>query len=177
MPLNESPLRDHPLNPMRIRALVRVLARQSRAPVGLVDLATVARGVEAVRARLRALAGEGHGAAIADAVFDGDLAVLGAAALDARVSTGASASASASPGPDRRRKGRGQARRDGRRHRARRTGGLPRRSCSQATLAQVAAAEAVMPSTGSTPAACSPARTRPARRSPGRWSGSATARC
>ena len=79
VPLHESPLKDHPLNPMRDSNLVRVLARQSRAGVGLVDLATVARGAQAVRARLDALAQEGKGAAIADAVFDPDLAVLGEA--------------------------------------------------------------------------------------------------
>src|SRR6266404_2065093 len=39
VPLNESPLKDHPLNPMHDSNLVRVLARQSKAKVGLVDLA------------------------------------------------------------------------------------------------------------------------------------------
>ena len=43
-----------------------------------------------VMARLDALAEEGRGAAIADAVLDRDLAVLGAAALTRKVSTGAS---------------------------------------------------------------------------------------
>ena len=46
VPLNESPLKDHPLNPMHDANLVRVLARQSRTKIGLVDLATVARGGE-----------------------------------------------------------------------------------------------------------------------------------
>ena len=41
VPLNESPLKDHPLNPMHDSNLVRVLARQSKTQVGLVDLATV----------------------------------------------------------------------------------------------------------------------------------------
>ena len=44
VPLNESPLKDHPLNPMHDSNLVRVLARQSRTKVGLVDLATLTRG-------------------------------------------------------------------------------------------------------------------------------------
>lgn len=90
VPLDESPLRHHPLNPMLDANLTRVLARQSAAPVGLVDLATVARGVEAVRARLERLSAEGAGAAIADAVFDADLEPLGAAALERRLSLGAS---------------------------------------------------------------------------------------
>src|SRR5437870_7672539 len=68
VPLNESPLKDHPLNPMRDSNLMRVLARQSKTPIGLVDLATVTRGAEAVRARLAELSGKGIGAAIIDAV-------------------------------------------------------------------------------------------------------------
>jgi uncharacterized protein YgbK (DUF1537 family) len=90
VPLNESPLKDHPLNPMHDSNLVRVLARQSRTRIGLVDLAIVVRGPEAVRARLADLAGQGVGAAIIDAVFDRDLETIGAVALDHRVSVGAS---------------------------------------------------------------------------------------
>ena len=73
VPLNESPLKDHPLNPMHDANLVRVLARQSRNKVGLVDLFTVVQGVEAIRARLKDLAGSGIRAAIADAAFERDL--------------------------------------------------------------------------------------------------------
>jgi 3-dehydrotetronate 4-kinase len=90
VPLNESPLKDHPLNPMHDSNLVRVLARQSRTKVGLVGLADIARGPEAVRARLADLAAKGFGAAIADAVFDRDLETIGAVALDHRLSVGAS---------------------------------------------------------------------------------------
>jgi 3-dehydrotetronate 4-kinase len=90
VPLNESPLKDHPLNPMHDSNLVRVLARQSRTKIGLVALAVVARGVDAVRARLAELIAEGFGAAIIDAVFDRDLETIGAVALDHRVSVGAS---------------------------------------------------------------------------------------
>ncbi len=90
VPLNESPLKDHPLNPMTDANLVRVMARQSAAPVGLVDLHTVARGPDAVRSRLAALAQEGKGAAIIDAVFERDLETIGAVALDGPLSVGAS---------------------------------------------------------------------------------------
>ncbi|MFX4516593.1 four-carbon acid sugar kinase family protein, partial [Acinetobacter baumannii] len=68
VPLNESPLKDHPLNPMHDSNLVRVLARQSKTKVGLVNLATLAKGREAVVARLSELAGQGIGAAVIDAV-------------------------------------------------------------------------------------------------------------
>jgi 3-dehydrotetronate 4-kinase len=90
VPLNESPLKDHPLNPMHDSNLVRVLARQSKTKVGLVDLATLARGEAAVRARLDDLAGKNIGAAIVDAVFDRDLETIGNVALDHRLSVGAS---------------------------------------------------------------------------------------
>jgi uncharacterized protein YgbK (DUF1537 family) len=90
VPLNESPLKDHPLNPMHDSNLVRVLARQSRTRIGLVDLADIARGAEAVRARLAQLSGQGFGAVIADAVFERDLETIGQVALDHRVSVGAS---------------------------------------------------------------------------------------
>lgn len=90
VPLNESPLKDHPLNPMRDSSLVRVLARQSQTQIGLVDLATVTRGAEAVRARLVELSGKGVGAAIIDAVFDRDLETIGLVAAEHRLSVGAS---------------------------------------------------------------------------------------
>lgn len=146
VPLNESPLKDHPLNPMRDANLVRVLARQSAGPVGLVDTATVARGAEAVAARLDALAAEGKQAAIADAIFDNDLETLGRAILAKRFSVGASGL------------GLGLARalvadRRGTPDAAGGALGEPvggaaaclAGSCSQATLQQIAAAEALMP--------------------------------
>ncbi len=88
--LDESPLKDHPLNPMRDSSLVRTLARQSARPVGLIPIETVEEGVEAVLARASALAAEGHGSIVIDAVLDRHLDVLGRAALASPVSTGAS---------------------------------------------------------------------------------------
>jgi uncharacterized protein YgbK (DUF1537 family) len=90
LPLNESPLKDHPLNPMHDSNLVRVLTRQSKTKVGLADLAAIARGPDAVRGYLAELAKKGFGAAIADAVFEHDLETIGTVALDHRVSVGAS---------------------------------------------------------------------------------------
>jgi uncharacterized protein YgbK (DUF1537 family) len=90
VPLNESPLKDHPLNPMHDSNLVRVLARQSATKIALLDLATVTRGPAAVQAHLDHLAANGFGAAIADAVFGLDLETIGAVALRHRVSVGAS---------------------------------------------------------------------------------------
>ncbi|MGO7049188.1 3-oxo-tetronate kinase [Rhizobium johnstonii] len=89
-PLNESPLKDHPLNPMHDANLVRVLTRQSRNAVGLIDLAAVAAGPGAVKARLDAFRTAGVTAVIADAIFERDLETLGEVALETPVSTGAS---------------------------------------------------------------------------------------
>lgn len=144
VPLNESPLKDHPLNPMHDANLVRVLARQSANKVGLIDLAVVTDGTDAIRARVARLAGEGVRAAIIDAVFARDLEAIGAAALDHRVSVGASglglglARALARSG----------AAADDNSSTAQAVGGFAAclaGSCSQATLAQVAAAESAMP--------------------------------
>ncbi|MBY5649262.1 four-carbon acid sugar kinase family protein [Rhizobium leguminosarum] len=89
-PLNESPLKDHPLNPMHDANLVRVLTRQSRNAVGLIDLTCIAAGAGAVKARLDTLSKAGVTAAIADAIFESDLETLGEVALETPVSTGAS---------------------------------------------------------------------------------------
>ncbi len=88
VPLHESPLKDHPLNPMRDSSLVRVLQRQSRAPVRLIPFATVEQGSEAVRAALAAM--PDAGSVIIDAVAARHLDVLGQAALADPVSCGAS---------------------------------------------------------------------------------------
>lgn len=90
VPLNESPLKDHPLNPMTDSDLKRVLARQSAGRVGVVPLKDVAAGADAVSARLEHLALEGRTAAIVDAVFDRDLEAVGIAAAALPLSTGAS---------------------------------------------------------------------------------------
>ncbi|MEI3854936.1 MULTISPECIES: 3-oxo-tetronate kinase [unclassified Ensifer] len=89
-PLNESPLKDHPLNPMHDANLVRVMARQSRGAIGLIELPAIAAGPDTVRARLEALQVTGVKTAIADAVFERDLETLGEVALETPVSTGAS---------------------------------------------------------------------------------------
>ncbi|NEK20238.1 3-oxo-tetronate kinase [Rhizobium leguminosarum] len=89
-PLNESPLKDHPLNPMYDANLVRVLTRQSRNAVGLIDLTTIAAGPGAVKARLDAMRMAGVTTVIADAIFERDLETLGEVALETPVSTGAS---------------------------------------------------------------------------------------
>jgi uncharacterized protein YgbK (DUF1537 family) len=88
--LNESPLQDHPLNPMHDANLVRVLQRQSKASVGLIDLLTVEQGSEAVSRARAELTAQGYSTAIVDAVFERDLEALGDAAAESVFSVGAS---------------------------------------------------------------------------------------
>ncbi len=146
VPLNESPLKDHPLNPMHDSNLVRVLARQSGTKISLVDLAAVARGPDAVRARLADLTGKGVGAAIIDAVFERDLETIGQVALDHRLSVGASGFGL---GLARALVASGRVKAEA----SNAVSGAPvggpaaclAGSCSQATLQQIASAERVMP--------------------------------
>lgn len=138
--LSESPLRHHPLNPMHDANLVRVLERQTRDPVGLLELATIRDGDAAILARLDALRDAGTRSVIADAVAESDLEALGRAAIAMPVSTGASGL------------GLGLARASGLD-----TGAAPDHaptegpsailvgSCSTRSLEQVAAAEKIMP--------------------------------
>lgn len=75
--LNESGMEHHPLTPMTDASLVRVLQRQSQGKVGLLRYDTVAKGAEAVRARIDTLRADGVKLAIADAISDADLFALG----------------------------------------------------------------------------------------------------
>jgi uncharacterized protein YgbK (DUF1537 family) len=88
--LSDSPMRDHPLTPMRDANLVRVLGRQSKHRVGLVPWQSVTRGVTAVRDALQALRSDGVRHAIADALTDNDLRTLGAAARELPLLVGGS---------------------------------------------------------------------------------------
>jgi 3-dehydrotetronate 4-kinase len=78
--LSDSGMREHPLTPMTDANLVRVLQAQCRRRIGLLRWDTVARGAEAVRARIAELRADGVGLAIADAVRDEDLRALAAGA-------------------------------------------------------------------------------------------------
>ncbi|MBM3352388.1 MAG: four-carbon acid sugar kinase family protein [Betaproteobacteria bacterium] len=96
--LSDSPMQDHPLTPMRDANLVRVLGRQTRRKVGLVPLATVRQGAQAMREAFAALQASGHAYAVVDAVEDQDLRALGAACRDLALLTGGSGIAMGLPG-------------------------------------------------------------------------------
>ena len=88
--LSESPMKDHPLTPMRDANLVRLMQNQSAAKTGLIDLNTVRAGSEATNAALRQSAADGHRYAIVDATTDEDLRIIGEAAAHCQLITGGS---------------------------------------------------------------------------------------
>ena len=88
--LSDSPLKDHPLNPMHDSNLVRVLGRQTGLPVGLVTIDTIAQGEAAVRAAFAAQAAAGKRILIVDTLQDSDLRIIGAACSDMPLVTGGS---------------------------------------------------------------------------------------
>ncbi|WP_374008987.1 3-oxo-tetronate kinase [Leifsonia sp. LS-T14] len=75
VPLAESPMRDHPLTPMRDSDLTRLLSPQTREPVGLIRWEDVRRGPEAVPTAVQ----DGH--TLVDALTEDDLDVIAEAVL------------------------------------------------------------------------------------------------
>ncbi len=90
-PLAESPMKDHPLTPMRDSNLMRLLEPQVTGDIGLVDRLCVARGADAVRAELARLADHGIAHVVVDAVADADLEVIAQACQSFKLLTGGSA--------------------------------------------------------------------------------------
>lgn len=88
--LSESGLENHPLNPMTDADIRRWLARQSAEPVGLVPLAAVRAGEDAIRAALAASAARGERLVIVDAIADADLIAIGRACAQSPLLTGGS---------------------------------------------------------------------------------------
>jgi uncharacterized protein YgbK (DUF1537 family) len=89
--LSDSSMRHHPLTPMTDANLVRVLGRQTRSRVGLVELATIEAGPRAVAARFAELAGAGYPVAIVDALSDRHLDVVAEVSAGLRLVTGGAA--------------------------------------------------------------------------------------
>ncbi|KQS59436.1 hypothetical protein ASG39_19225 [Rhizobium sp. Leaf371] len=91
LPLAESPMKDHPLTPMRDSNLMRLLEPQVTLPVGLANRHVVAKGANALRERLAALKAEGVAHVVVDAVADEDLSIIADAFQDLPLLTGGSA--------------------------------------------------------------------------------------
>lgn len=93
-PLNESPMKDHPLTPMRDANLERLLSPQVQRQTGAVTFPTVRAGAEAVRDAMEKL--QGH--IVLDAVEDADLRTLARAIHEMPLICGGSAIAHPLPG-------------------------------------------------------------------------------
>lgn len=91
VPLDESPMKDHPLTPMRDSSLLRLLEPQVTAPVGLIAWPVVARGAEAITDALAELAAGGVAHVVIDAISDDDLFAIATACRDMPLLTGGSA--------------------------------------------------------------------------------------
>lgn len=96
--LAESPMRHHPLTPMRDSHVVRLLEPQTGRPVRAIGLDTVRAGAEALRT---ALAAPEHADAltVVDATEDRDLRTISAATSSMRLVTGAAGLALGLTGP------------------------------------------------------------------------------
>jgi uncharacterized protein YgbK (DUF1537 family) len=96
-PLSESPMKDHPLTPMRDSNLMRLLEPQVTRPVGLANRLVVEKGADALRDRMAELKREGVVHVVVDAVSNDDLYVISEACRDMPFLTGGSAVAMALP--------------------------------------------------------------------------------
>ncbi len=90
-PIAESPMKDHPLTPMRDSNLMRLLDPQVKGKTGLANRLTVARGPEALKARMAELAAVGVNHVVVDAVADDDLRIIAEACYEMPLLTGGSA--------------------------------------------------------------------------------------
>jgi 3-dehydrotetronate 4-kinase len=88
--LSDSPMRDHPVTPMRDANLVRVLGRQTGMPVDLIAYAIVERGPAAIAAAIAERERQGQVMLVCDAVNDRQLRDLGMALRGAPFLTGGS---------------------------------------------------------------------------------------
>lgn len=88
--LSESPLKDHPLTPMRDPDLVRVLQRQCSRPVGLVQADIISRGPEALKAAFAEQYATGKRILVVDTLTDADLRIIGKACAGMKLVTGGS---------------------------------------------------------------------------------------
>ena len=144
--LSDSPMRNHPLNPMTDSNLVRVLGRQTPHKVGLVQYDAVNAGAAAIATEFEQLRQQGIRHAIVDAISDEHLFAIGHACKDMLLLTGGSGIALGLPD---------NFRQQGLLAATDSAASLPKidgleavisGSCSSATLAQVAAMQQQRPS-------------------------------
>lgn len=91
VPLDESPMRHHPLNPMTDANVVRWLQQQTRRRVGIVPYEVVERGAKAIRARLKELWAEGQSYLVVDCLSQRHVRLIAEAVADVPFISGSSA--------------------------------------------------------------------------------------
>ncbi len=96
--ISDSPMKDHPLNPMRNPDLVNFLQRQTRRKVGLVPYDVVKLGSRRLRGRLRQLEADGLEMIVVDAVEQKHLTTIFRAVENDLLITGGSGIAMEIPG-------------------------------------------------------------------------------
>ncbi|MGH8678997.1 MAG: 3-oxo-tetronate kinase, partial [Burkholderiales bacterium] len=95
--LSESGMRHHPLTPMTDPCLVRVLQRQTRHKVAVVQYSTIVKGAAAIRAEFEQLKKQGVRHTLLDSITDDHLLTLGEACADVKLVTGGSGMAMGLP--------------------------------------------------------------------------------
>lgn len=88
--LSESPMKDHPLTPMRDANLMRLMDAQSVNRSGLIPLQQVRLGFKAITTAVEELKSQGYSYGVIDAVSDDDLMAIGLAAAGHKLITGGS---------------------------------------------------------------------------------------
>lgn len=77
--LDESPMKDHPLNPMWASSLVTLMSAQTDKPVGLIPLQVVRQGSDALK---QAIADHDAHYIVVDAITNEDLTTIAEATID-----------------------------------------------------------------------------------------------
>jgi len=140
--LSDSSMRQHPLTPMTDASLVRVLQAQTPHRVGLLPYAAVEAGVDATRAALAQLRKDGCRFAILDATEEAHLPTLGHATADLALTVGG---AGLAVGLAEHLRARASIAKGQRVKKVTGYAAILAGSCSQATLAQIAAVADELP--------------------------------
>ncbi|MEM9359566.1 MAG: 3-oxo-tetronate kinase, partial [Pseudomonadota bacterium] len=88
--LSDSPMKDHPLTPMRDANLVNVMQRQTKLKTGLVPYEVVEQGAEAIKEAFASAIADNNKFTVIDAISDRHLTSIGEAIADHKLITGGS---------------------------------------------------------------------------------------
>lgn len=88
--LSESGMRNHPITPMLDSSVIRLVEQQSKGKCGLIDSATLDKGVDAVYNKFKELKQQGYKYAVVDAITTEHLITQGLAFKDMKLVTGGS---------------------------------------------------------------------------------------